>query len=59
MPTKECPYAKSFMTPCYLKDGEVAIALTWSKKKICVGCARGIERLSTQRPKPLQAGPPK
>jgi len=33
-----CPYAKSDMTPCARKDGEMAVALTSTGKRICVGC---------------------
>ena len=58
MPTKECPYAKSDMTPCYLKDGDLVVV---GSDERCVGCERKIDRLrrhSARRPKPHQAGPP-
>jgi hypothetical protein len=63
MPTKECPYAKTPMTPCYLKDGELAVGLAsvgWGagERKICIGCEQGIGSLRDRRPKPKQAGPP-
>jgi hypothetical protein len=64
MATKECPYAKSDMTPCYLKDGELAVGTAGSgagERPICVGCEHWTEFLRVfvaQRPKPHQAGPP-
>ena len=64
MSTKECPYAKSDTTPCYLKDGKLAVGMAsvglgaGRGIKVCVGCERGIGLLSAQRPKPKQAGPP-
>lgn len=44
-PLSICPYAKSDMTPCYLKDGDIAIATTGDERKICVGCEHKIEVL--------------
>jgi len=37
-----CPRAKSNMTPCYVRDGEVATTMAtigWGgERRICVGC---------------------
>lgn len=43
----DCPRAKSDMTPCYLRDGDLAVALAtkgWGagQREICVGCEYGI-----------------
>ena len=48
--TKECPYAKSFMTPCVLKDGDVCFAMDANDKPICVGCERSPATLGVPFP---------
>ena len=50
----KCPRAKSDMTPCYLRDGELAIAIAktgWGagERKICVGCEYGIGLLNASK----------
>lgn len=35
------------MTPCYLKDGEMAVALTNRQTRICVGCDKAISIVSS------------
>lgn len=40
----DCPYAKSDMTPCFIRDGDVVIVKD-AEREICVGCERGIDRL--------------
>lgn len=46
----DCPYAKSDMTPCFIKDGEVVIAKD-GEHDICVGCERRIDRLKKEQAK--------
>jgi hypothetical protein len=48
--TKECPYAKSDMTPCVRKDGPVCFAMDSRDEPICVGCERSPETLGVPRP---------
>ena len=36
----ECPFKKSFMTPCVITDGPVAYCANLSDEPICVGCER-------------------
>lgn len=43
----KCPRAQSCMTPCYLRDGDLAVVLAtqgWGagRRKVCVGCDYGI-----------------
>lgn len=50
----ECKRAKSDMTPCYVKDGDMAIALAttgWGadRREICVGCEYSIGLLREER----------
>lgn len=53
--TWKCPRAKSTMTPCYVKDGDLAVALAitgWGAdrgRKICVGCEMGKGLLREER----------
>lgn len=35
---KSCPYAKSDMTPCVIRDGDTCWAMDGADKPICVGC---------------------
>lgn len=47
MSDEKCPRAKSEMTPCYLRDGDLAVAIAtegWGagQRRICVGCEYGI-----------------
>ena len=49
----DCPRAKSSMTPCYLRDGDLAVVAKtgWGGEvKICVGCefATGLLREERQ-----------
>ncbi len=49
----KCPRAKSDMTPCYVKDGDLAVAEVspgWMpERKICVGCEHSIGLLREER----------
>jgi hypothetical protein len=47
---KPCPYAKSDMTPCVLRDGEICFALSSHDEPICVGCERSPKTLGVPRP---------
>lgn len=49
-----CKRAKSDMTPCYVKDGDLAVAVAtegWGggEREICVGCEFGIGLLREER----------
>ena len=48
---KKCPRAKSDTTPCYLRDGDLAVALAGGVRQICVGCEYGIGLLREEREK--------
>lgn len=50
MPTKECSFAKSDMTPCVRKDGDLAFTMDSSEQPICVGCERTPTELGVDRP---------
>ena len=44
----DCPYAKSSMTPCYLRDGDLAVGVktgSGEEVKICIGCEFAIDLL--------------
>ena len=43
---KACPYAKSDMTPCYLRDGEIVRCEIYGKA-CCVGCEKPFEQLAS------------
>jgi hypothetical protein len=45
-----CPYAKSDMTPCVRRDGDICWAMNWRHEPICVGCERSPETLGLPRP---------
>ncbi len=50
----KCTRAKSDMTPCFVRDGELAVATAttgWGagQRKICVGCEYGIGLLREER----------
>jgi len=36
-----CPRAKSDMTPCVVRDGTIAYAMSSMDAPICVGCEQG------------------
>jgi len=38
----KCQYARSDMTPCYTKDGVIALCTDSFLKHLCVGCERRI-----------------
>ena len=40
MTATNCPYAKSDMTPCVIRDGSICYAANSFDKPICVGCER-------------------
>jgi hypothetical protein len=53
-PMAKCPRAKSEMTPCYVKDGDLAVGKATSgwgadRRKVCVGCEYGIGFLRDER----------
>ena len=45
-----CPYAKSDMTPCVLRDGDVCYAMGLDDKPVCVGCGRAPHELGREPP---------
>lgn len=50
----KCPRAKSDMTPCYVKDGDVAVTqatIGWraDRRRVCVGCEHNIGLLREER----------
>jgi len=50
----KCKHAKSDMTPCYIKDGDLVVVISdsgWGsgQRKICVGCEIGIGLLREER----------
>lgn len=47
--TKECPRAKSDMTPCYRKDGELAVGEDSSFRSLCVGCDWSIDDIENEQ----------
>ena len=50
--TVECPYAKSDMTPCVLRDGDVCYAESFpSGKPVCVACGRTPDQLGREWPR--------
>lgn len=49
-----CPWAKSEMTPCVIKDGQICFALSLNNNNdnpICVGCGRSPEQIGVDAPK--------
>lgn len=46
----KCPYAKSDMTPCVLRDGAVCFAMDSRDRPICVGCERSPKTLGVPVP---------
>jgi hypothetical protein len=46
----ECAYAKSDMTPCVIRDGDVCWADDGHGNPICVGCERGPSTLGVPSP---------
>ena len=46
-----CPYAKSNMTPCVLRDGDICYAVSPAGNPICVGCERSPASLGREPPK--------
>ena len=51
----KCPHAKSDMTPCYLKDGEVTLVEIWHTPH-CVGCERSKRLLDIEKRKMTRGG---
>lgn len=49
--SKTCPYAKSEMTPCYRRDGDVCL-IVMHRRPHCVGCEHSQEWLDKQEKKP-------
>jgi hypothetical protein len=47
---ERCPYAKSNMTPCVLKDGAMCFAMDSNDQPICVGCERSPQTLGVPFP---------
>jgi hypothetical protein len=47
----KCPYAKSDMTPCVRRDGDVAFAMGSADNPICVGCEKTPAALDVPPPK--------
>lgn len=50
--TTECPRARSAMTPCYLRDGDLAVGYAtegWGegRRETCVGCGWGIAAIES------------
>lgn len=50
----KCPRAKSEMTPCYVKDGDLAVITAdigprSGERRICVGCEHDIGLLREER----------
>lgn len=43
-----CPRAKSFMTPCYIRDGVVVIVKDSYGHSICVGCEHSIDLIKKE-----------
>lgn len=50
MTVVHCVYAKSDMTPCVRRDGDVCWAVNARDEPICVGCERSPETLGLHRP---------
>jgi hypothetical protein len=48
----DCPYARSDMTPCVLRDGDICYAETLRREPICVGCERTPAELGRTPPEP-------
>lgn len=46
----KCPYAKSNMTPCVLRDGAICFAMDSHDEPICVGCEKTPRALGVERP---------
>jgi hypothetical protein len=45
----ECPWAKSQTTPCYLRDGDVAVVENSYGRNMCVGCEKFISWIKDQQ----------
>lgn len=48
--TDQCPYAKSDMTPCVLKDGPICFVMNSREEPICAGCERWYKTIGVERP---------
>lgn len=48
---KDCPYARSDMTPCVLRDGAICFAMDEHDEPICVGCEKTPAALGVSRPR--------
>lgn len=55
----KCPYAKSDMTPCVIKDGAICFAMNSRGNPICVGCEKTPETLGVLAPTPWPPKPSK
>jgi hypothetical protein len=51
MRDKTCPYAKSDMTPCVIRDGDICYAMGSYDNPICVGCELTPEQTGVPEPK--------
>jgi hypothetical protein len=49
--TRKCEYARSDMTPCVIRDGDICYAEDGRHRPICVGCERTPEQTGVPRPK--------
>lgn len=46
LPENDCPRAKSFMTPCFLRDGDLALD---DNNEYCIGCEKSKNKLLEER----------
>ena len=51
----KCKYAKSEMTPCVMKDGDICWAFGNDEKPVCVGCEHSPKFLGVPYPKNWKA----
>ena len=50
MSDKDCPRAKSGMTPCVLRDGEICVTESYhGRHRICVGCGVPADPILAER----------
>ena len=47
---KDCPYARSDMTPCVRRDGDMCWAMDANDQPICVGCEHSPQTLGLPPP---------
>jgi hypothetical protein len=48
---KQCAYARSDMTPCVVRDGNICYAMNSRDEPICVGCERTPAQTGVPPPK--------